>query len=102
MKHLLLVLMLSLPLVLVAQEPSVPKIPFESVPNFLKIPVNMYLGEVSGVAVNSKGHVFVLSRGNTTGPAMQPLRRSCSNSTPQENSFARSAITSTPGRSRIP
>jgi DNA-binding beta-propeller fold protein YncE len=29
----------------------------------------MYLGEVSGVAVNSKGHVFVLSRGNSTGPA---------------------------------
>ena len=29
----------------------------------------MYFGEVSGVAVNSKGHVFVLSRGNTTGPA---------------------------------
>ena len=29
----------------------------------------MYFGEVSGVAVNSKGHVFALSRGNTTGPA---------------------------------
>ena len=29
----------------------------------------MYFGEVSGVSVNSKGHVFVLSRGNTTGPA---------------------------------
>src|ERR1700731_2784771 len=29
----------------------------------------MYFGEVSGVSLNSKGHVFVLSRGNTTGPA---------------------------------
>ena len=29
----------------------------------------MYLGETAGVAVNSKGHVFVFSRGNTTGPA---------------------------------
>ncbi len=29
----------------------------------------MYFGEVSGVSVNSKGHVFVLSRGNTSGPA---------------------------------
>ena len=29
----------------------------------------MYFGEVTGVAVNSKGHVFVFSRGNTTGPA---------------------------------
>jgi DNA-binding beta-propeller fold protein YncE len=46
-----------------------PEIPFRSVPGFLKLPQNMYLGEVSGVAVNSKGHVFVFSRGNTTGPA---------------------------------
>ena len=29
----------------------------------------MYLGEVAGVAVNSQNHVFVLSRGNSTGPA---------------------------------
>ena len=29
----------------------------------------MYLGEASGVAVNSKRHIFVFSRGNTTGPA---------------------------------
>ena len=38
-------------------------------PNFLKLPADMYLGEASGVAVNSKGHVFVFARGNTTGPA---------------------------------
>lgn len=48
---------------------SVPQIPFDSVPDFLKLPVDVYLGEVAGVAVNSKGHVFVFSRGNTTGPA---------------------------------
>jgi sugar lactone lactonase YvrE len=29
----------------------------------------LYFGEATGVAVNSKGHVFVFSRGNTTGPA---------------------------------
>jgi DNA-binding beta-propeller fold protein YncE len=29
----------------------------------------LYLGEVAGVAVNSLGHVFVFSRGHTTGPA---------------------------------
>ena len=52
-----------------AQQASVPEIPYESVPNFLKLPTGMYLGEASGVAVNSKGHVFVFSRGNTTGPA---------------------------------
>ncbi|HEX5422634.1 MAG TPA: peptidyl-alpha-hydroxyglycine alpha-amidating lyase family protein [Candidatus Acidoferrales bacterium] len=52
-----------------AQQNSVPEISYRSVPNFLKLPANLYLGEVSGVAVNSKGHVFVFSRGNTTGPA---------------------------------
>ena len=46
-----------------------PTIAFDSEPDFLKMPDDFYLGEVSGVAVNSKGHVFVFSRGNTTGPA---------------------------------
>ena len=45
------------------------EIPFDSVPNFLKLPPDLYLGEASGVAVNSKKHVFVFSRGNSTGPA---------------------------------
>src|SRR5579871_5518299 len=52
-----------------AQKTNVPEIPFQSVPDFLKMPPDRYLGEVAGVAVNSKGHVFVFSRGNTTGPA---------------------------------
>jgi len=51
-----------------AQE-TVPEIPYESVPNFLKLPPDMYLGETAGVAVNSKKHIFVFTRGNTTGPA---------------------------------
>ncbi len=53
------------------QEPATPapEISYESVPNFLKLPPDLYLGEVSGVAVNSKKHIFVFSRGNTTGPA---------------------------------
>jgi len=51
-----------------AQQP--PEIPFDSVPNFLKLPPDMHLGEASGVAVNSKGHVFVYSRGGSSqGPA---------------------------------
>ncbi len=45
---------------------AVPEIPFDSVPNFLKLPDGMYLGEVPGVATNSKGHVFVYSRTGTT------------------------------------
>jgi DNA-binding beta-propeller fold protein YncE len=52
-----------------ARAQDVPVIPFDSVPDFLKLPANMYLGEAAGVAVNSKGHIFVLSRGNSTGPA---------------------------------
>src|SRR5579864_5000662 len=51
------------------QSSSIHEIPYRSVPNFLKLPPDLYLGEVAGVAVNSKGHVFVFSRGNTTGPA---------------------------------
>jgi streptogramin lyase len=51
-----------------AQAP-VPNIDFESIPDFLKLPKDIYFGEVTGVAVNSKGHIFVLSRGNTSGPA---------------------------------
>jgi hypothetical protein len=42
---------------------------FDSVADPVKLPNDIYFGEVTGVAVNSKGHVFVLSRGNTTGPA---------------------------------
>ena len=48
---------------------SVPEIKYQATADFLKLPPDIYLGEVSGVAVNSKKHVFVLSRGNTTGPA---------------------------------
>jgi sugar lactone lactonase YvrE len=52
-----------------AQQHDVPQILFDSVPNPIQMPRDMYLGEVSGVALNSKGHIFVLSRGNTSGPA---------------------------------
>ena len=47
-----------------------PEIPFESAPDFLKLPPDMYLGEASAVTVNSHGHVFVFSRGGSSvGPA---------------------------------
>ena len=48
---------------------SVPKIAYDSVPDFVKLPDDLYLGECPGVAVNSKGHVFIFTRGNTDGPA---------------------------------
>src|SRR3984885_2816510 len=68
MKHWMIGLLLLTAPSAYAQQ-AVPSIAFDSVPNALRLPANMYFGEVSGVAVNSKGHVFALSRGNTTGPA---------------------------------
>jgi hypothetical protein len=69
-KSLAVVLILSLACgALMLSQQRVPEIPFDSVPNFFKLPADLYFGEVGGVAVNSKGHVFVFSRGNVTGPA---------------------------------
>ena len=53
---------------LCAQQP-VPEIKFQAQTDFFKLPPDLYFGEVAGVAVNSKGHIFVFSRGSTTGPA---------------------------------
>jgi len=39
-----------------------PEIAFDSSADFLKLPNNIYLGEVAGVAANSKGDVFVYTR----------------------------------------
>jgi hypothetical protein len=59
-----LVLMLVGPAALA--QSTVPEIPFDSVPHFLKLPPNLYIGEPAGVAVNSKGNVFVFSRGGSS------------------------------------
>jgi streptogramin lyase len=60
----------------VAQQPAPPTqptaslIPYDSVPNFLKLPADLNMGEAAGVAVNSKGHIFVFHRGGSSqGPA---------------------------------
>jgi DNA-binding beta-propeller fold protein YncE len=45
-----------------ARAQTVPAIRFDATIDLLKLPANLYLGEVAGVAVNSKGHVFVYSR----------------------------------------
>ena len=44
----------------------VPDIPFDSAPNFLKMPEHLYLGEAVGVATNSKGNIFVYTRSGTS------------------------------------
>jgi 6-bladed beta-propeller protein len=46
---------------------SVPDIPFESVPDFFKLPAGMNFGEVPGVAVDSKGNIYVFTRSNSAG-----------------------------------
>ena len=53
-----------------AQTQDAPEIPFVSVPNFLKYPPTMNLGETLAVAENSKGHIILLNHPGTatTGP----------------------------------
>ena len=59
-----------LPLLAKAQETAVkphafqavPELPYRVVPNFFKFPKGMVAGEASGVAVNSKGHIFLFQR----------------------------------------
>src|SRR6266851_4920066 len=67
MKRSICALLFFVAVPLFAQQP--PEIRFHSVPDLLKLPPDVYVGEATGVAVNSKGHIFVFSRGNTTGPA---------------------------------
>jgi DNA-binding beta-propeller fold protein YncE len=52
---------------------QVPEIRFDSVPDALQLPAGLYLGEVGGVATNSRGDIFVYTRTGhptiTTGTA---------------------------------
>ena len=77
-----------------------PVIVFDSVPDPLKLPDNLYLGEVSGIAVNSNDHIFVLSRGNTTGPAYAAAAAQLLDLMPMAITCVRSAINCTRGLSR--
>ena len=49
-----------------AKAENVPEIQYDSVPNFLKLPPDLYFGEGIGIATNSKGHVFVYTRAADT------------------------------------
>src|SRR5438105_8124836 len=53
---------------LVSAQQAAPDIPYDSTPNFLKLPDDIYLGEAVGVATNSKGNIFVYTR--TGSPAV--------------------------------
>ena len=75
-----------------AKAQNVPEIPYDSVPNFLKLPPNLYLGEGIGVATNSKGHIFVYTRSQRHAPVRIRSER--------QRTSARSARASTASRSR--
>src|SRR5262249_9676526 len=65
-----LVLFLAAP---VGGQQNVPAIPFGSCPDFFKLPPERNFGKVPGVAVDSKGHIYVFPRSTTaTGPAYAP------------------------------
>jgi DNA-binding beta-propeller fold protein YncE len=72
MKHLIQALLTA---TLIAGTPAVAQteIRFDSAPNALQLPAGLYLGEVGGVATNSRGDIFVYTRTGhptiTTGTA---------------------------------
>ena len=81
MRRVAVSVMLALTLIpAAARAQAVPEIPFDSVPNFFKLPADLNFGEDAGVAINSKGHVFVFTRveqrhrrRRTAAPASQLL-----------------------------
>jgi DNA-binding beta-propeller fold protein YncE len=44
-------------------EEPIPKLNYEAVPDFFQLPPGEHFVEVAGVAVNSKGHIYVFHRG---------------------------------------
>ncbi len=64
MKHLASFVLLLAAMPLAAQEgKEAPQIPFRVVENFLKLPEGVYMAEVVGVSVDSKGRIVVTNRG---------------------------------------
>ncbi len=49
-----------------AKAQNVPEISYDTVPNLIKMPPGLYMGEAMGVATNSKGHFFVYTRSANT------------------------------------
>jgi sugar lactone lactonase YvrE len=70
MKRILFGLLIALCATTLEAQQAVPEIPFDSVPNLFKLPPDLNFGEDAGVALNSKGHIFVYTRSNSaTGAA---------------------------------
>ena len=47
-----------------AQSEKLPPLPYQPVPDFLTLPPGLNFGETSGIALNSRGHIFVFHRGS--------------------------------------
>ena len=62
MKHLLQAVLTAALISGIPALAQAPEIPFDSVPNALQLPADLYLGEVGGVATNSRGDIFVYTR----------------------------------------
>src|SRR5438552_16357026 len=64
MKQLVLALLAAAvcPAIPVAGQNAVPEMNFDSAANALMLPADIYLGEVGGVATNSRGDIFVYTR----------------------------------------
>jgi hypothetical protein len=45
-----------------AQTPDAPRIQYESIPDFIKMPTGLYMVEAMGVATNSRGDFYVFTR----------------------------------------
>ena len=52
----------------------IPEIPYDSAPNLLTMPDDIYLGEAVGVATNSKGHLYVYTRSGSVTVAQGSSR----------------------------
>ena len=67
MKRLALFLMMTVSVAGPYAQSPVPDIAFDAVPNPLRMPPDIHLGEVAGVATDSRGQIFVYTRtGNPT------------------------------------
>ena len=64
-RHIALAVLLLAGICVYAQEGAkIPELPFHVVPDFFQIPKGMFMAEAVGVAINSKGRIFILNRGN--------------------------------------
>jgi len=61
---LLLVLVAAAPAASQESREAAPQIPFRVIDDFFQVPDSIWLAEAVGVALNKRGHIFLLNRGN--------------------------------------